>query len=152
MARRGDIGDVADVHALLHAHVADGALLPRTLAEVERDIEDYVVVTDRGGRLLACASLIEYSPSLAEVGAVAVDPARQGKGLGTLAVRSVETVARRRGFTVLFAMSRAVRFFESLGYRETSLARFPEKVARYGELRERGIQISEKPCLEKRLA
>lgn len=151
VARAAVAGDATDVHHLLAQFVEEGQLLPRSLAEVEAAIGDFVVIVDANDRILGCAALIEYSPSLAEVGAVAVDRTAQGKGLGSLAVRGVEAMARARGIPEIFAMSRAARFFESLGYAETSVDRFPEKVARYDAMAARGVAVVPKSCLRKRL-
>ncbi|MFN8572238.1 MAG: GNAT family N-acetyltransferase [Gemmatimonadaceae bacterium] len=140
--------DVADIHALLSSY-SGGELLPRSLDDVALHIDDFVVVVDHHGRVVACASLQEYSPSVGEVAAVAVSPTSQGHGLGTLAVRGVEAVARRRGIDELFAVSRAAGFFESLGYRRAALTRYPEKLARYAELRRRGVATARKPCFRK---
>jgi amino-acid N-acetyltransferase len=145
-------GDSADIHALIAGFADRGLLLPRTLDEIDAAIGDYVVVVDRHDRVRACAALVEYSPSLAEVAAVAVAADAQGQGLGSLAIRSVEAVARRRGFQDVFALSLAGRFFESLGYAEAPLAAFPEKIARYEALADRGVRVTPKACFRKSLA
>ncbi|MBL8961966.1 MAG: GNAT family N-acetyltransferase [Gemmatimonadetes bacterium] len=150
-ARAATVGDAADVALILAQFADEGQLLPRTLAEIEAAISDFVVIVDGNDRVLGCAALTEYSPSVAEVGAVAVSRAAQGRGLGSLAVRGVEAMARRRGIPELFAMSRATQFFESLGYAATSLDRFPEKVARYEALAAQGIPVTPKSCFTKRL-
>lgn len=152
VARGAVAGDAADIHALLSQFVEDGLLLPRSLAEVESAVGKYVVVVDAHERVQACASLVEYSPSLAEVASVAVAPEAQGLGLGSLAVRSVEAMARRRAIGEVFALSRAERFFESLGYDQAPLELFPEKVARYALLAERGVAVTPKACFRKALA
>jgi amino-acid N-acetyltransferase len=150
-ARTATIGDAADVFQILAQFAEEGQLLPRSLAEIEGAINDFVVIVDGNDRVLGCAALTEYSPSVAEVGAVAVSREAQGRGLGSLAVRGVEAMARRRAVGELFAMSRATPFFESLGYTPTTLDQFPEKVARYEELAARGVTIAAKTCFRKRL-
>ncbi|MCC6318676.1 MAG: GNAT family N-acetyltransferase [Gemmatimonadaceae bacterium] len=151
-ARAARPGDAADIHALIATFVDDGRLLPRALHEVESALDDFVVIVDRHDRVQACAALAEYSPSLAEVSSVAVAPQAQGMGLGSLAVRSVEAVARRRGVVELFALSLAEPFFVSLGYARTHLAAFPEKVARYEALVDRGVSVTPKACFHKTIA
>ena len=150
-ARAATVGDAADVAQILAQFADEGQLLPRSLGDIEAAINDFVVIVDGNDRVLGCAALNEYSPSLAEVGAVAVSRDAQGRGLGSLAVRGVEAMARRRGIPELFAMSRATQFFESLGYAPTSLDRFPEKVARYEALAAKGIPVTPKSCFTKRL-
>lgn len=150
-ARHALPSDAAEIYELLSSYTGDGVLLPRTEAQVEASIGNYVVVVDVHGRVKACAALVEYSPSLAEVGSVAVDRGAQGKGLGSLVVQSVEAMARRRGVRTLFAVSSAERFFESLGYAPSVLSRFPEKLASYEALAARGVTVAPKACFQKAL-
>ncbi len=150
--RSASVADSADIHYLTQLFVAEGLLLPRTVEEIEANVTDYVVVVDSHDRVRACAALSEYSPSLAEVTSVAVAPDAQGLGLGTLAVRGAEAMARDRGVGEVFALSLASAFFESLGYQAAALTDYPEKLARYESLSARGVQIKAKPCFRKRLA
>lgn len=151
VVRPATAADAADVHALLSEFADEGLVLRRAESEIEHALRDFVVVADRAGTVLGCGALTEYSPSVAEVSAIAIRREAQGQGLGSMIVRAVEALARRRGIPELFAMSRAVRFFESLGYEETSLDRFPEKAARYVELSAKGVAITPKSCLRRRV-
>jgi len=147
-ARGAGVGDASDIHALVELFTADGNLLPRPVEEIQQSIDNYVVVVDAHDRVVACAALVEYSPSLGEVGSVAVLPAFHGKGLGTMVVRAIEAMARRRGIDELFAVSNADRFFRSLGYARTPLTRYPEKLARYARSN-RARPVRRKPCFRK---
>src|SRR5256885_16909795 len=88
----------ADAIARLNNHFAEQFLMLRRTPEmITLAIDDYVVATDVRGRILACGALKEYSPSLAEVAAIAVSPTAQGSGLGRRIVDAVEQLARKRG-------------------------------------------------------
>lgn len=141
--------DALEIHDLVTQYAAERLLLPRSLDEIEQDLHAYVVVVDANDRVKACAALYEYSPSLAEIGSVAVAREAQGIGLGSLAVRGAEAIARRRGIAELFAMTLTEQFFESLGYSPTAVARYPEKLARYAQLRARGVEVVPRTCLAK---
>lgn len=149
--RPAHAGDVAAIHALVRRYASKGALLPRTPRDIQAAIADYVVVVDASRRVLACAALSGYSPSLAEVSSVAVAKSAQGHGLGTMAVRGVEALARDRGIIELFAMTTAEAFFESLGYQRSSVVEYPEKLARYELLRAAGVNVVERACYRKLL-
>lgn len=149
VVRAATTADVGEIHELVVANATRGLVLPRTAADIAAAIDDYVVVADSNGRVQAAAAIIEYSPSLAEVGSVVVDAAAQGRGLGTIAVRGVESFARRRGYDELFALTKADRFFESLGYTRTAVDRYPEKLARYEALAAQGVAIVPKSCYRK---
>ncbi len=150
-ARLAQPADVFAIAALIGQFTADGSLLPRSVADVIAAIDSYVVVPGPTGDVLACAALSEYSPSLAEVGSVAVSPAAQGHGLGSIVVRAVERLARLRGHRELFAISLADHFFAHLGYRSVGLDRYPEKIARYAVLSGAGTALVPKRCYAKRL-
>lgn len=140
--------DADSIWELVSAYAAQGLMLPRTLEMVAMNIDNYVVASS-GGRIVACAALEEYSPSLAEISSVAVAASEHGKGLGTDVVLGVERLARARDIAEVFALSLSDRFFESLDYTATSIARYPEKLTRYEKLSADGVYIVPKRCFQK---
>lgn len=121
----------AEAIARLNNFFADRHLmLARTPAMIAHAIDDYLVAVDRHGRILACGALKEYSPSVAEVAAIAVAEQAQGLGLGRQIVHAVEDLARKRGIPEVFALTLEPSFFEALGYSRVDRARFPEKIRR----------------------
>jgi amino-acid N-acetyltransferase len=150
--RAADETDVDQITDLVNDFAADGSMLPRTSEQVSREIDQYVVVADHSGHVLACAALTEYSPSLAEVSSVAVTRAQQGLGYGTLVVQGVEQMARVRDYTEVFALSLSDGFFASLGYNRCEVERYPEKLARWKQLAANGIEVVPKRCFRKTVA
>jgi amino-acid N-acetyltransferase len=130
VVRPAHAGDVGAIHALVRRYAAQGALLPRTRRDIQAAIGDYVVVVDANYRVLACAALSGYSDSLAEVSSVAVARSAQGRGLGSMAVRGTEAMARERGISELFAMTTAEAFFASLGYERSSVEQYQARPLR----------------------
>jgi amino-acid N-acetyltransferase len=128
--RRATWADVSGVVALVEEWAAEGLLLARTAADVTASLDDYVVAADARGRVLACAAVREYSPSLAEVVSVAVAAAAHGRGLGRRVVRAAEALARVRGHAAVFAHTLQPEFFAALGYEGVDRALYPEKRAR----------------------
>jgi amino-acid N-acetyltransferase len=151
MVRRAARADAGSILELVSQYAAQGLMLPRTLEQIASRIENYVVVADAGGRVIACAALEEYSPSLAEVSSVAVAPSHHGQGLGSQVVLGVERLARARDIEELFALSLTDHFFLSLSYKPTPIARYPEKLARYDTLSKSGVEIVPKRCFQKTL-
>jgi amino-acid N-acetyltransferase len=150
VVRPGTRADVDQITALVTEYAAQGLMLPRTAEQVALNIDNYVVAAV-GSRVLACAALEEYSPSLAEVSSVAVTRSAHGNGLGTQVVLGVERIARARDIVELFALSLTDNFFLGLGYEATSIARYPEKLARYETLEANGVEIVPKRCFQKHL-
>ena len=151
LVRRAVRADAPQILELVARYAAQGLMLPRTLDQIAARIDNYVVATDRSGRVIACAALEEYSPSLAEVSSVAVAPAHHGKGLGSQVVLGIERLARARDIEELFALSLTDNFFLSLSYKPTTVSRYPEKLARYETLTRSGVEIVPKRCFQKEL-
>ena len=142
--------DVEQIHELVSQYVADGSMLPRTPEQIALNIDNYVVAVKRG-RVVACAALEEYSPSLAEVSSVAVSPSEHGNGLGTEVVLGIERLARARDVDEIFALSLIDRFFLGLDYAPTDISRYPEKLSRYEVLSNAGVNLVPKRCFQKNL-
>ena len=149
--RRAVRADASQILKLVSPYAEQGLMLPRTLEQIASRIDNYMVAVDSADRVIACAALEEYSPSLAEVSSVAVAPDRQGKGLGTQVVLGVERLARSRDIEELFALSLTDEFFLSLSYKPTTISRYPEKLARYDSLSRSGVEIVPKRCFQKSL-
>lgn len=149
LVRRAVRADAPQILALVNPYAAQGFMLPRTLDEIAARIDNYVVASEVSGRVIACAALEEYSPSLAEVSSVAVAPSHQGKGLGSQVVLGIERLARARDIEELFALSLTDNFFLSLSYKPATISRYPEKLARYDVLTRSGVDIVPKRCFQK---
>jgi len=147
--RRAARPDAAQILELVTEYAGQGLMLSRTFDEIAARLDSYVVATDDAGRVIACAALEEYSPSLAEVSSVAVASSHHGKGVGSQVVLGVERLARARDIEELFAMSLTDRFFISLAYQPTTISRYPEKLARYDTLTKSGVEIVPKRCFQK---
>lgn len=139
--------DVPGMAALIAALAERDLVLPRSAAAIAASLEHWVVAVvpaDAAARLaidealaalkpgsvVACGSLLDYRSDLTEVRSLAVDPAVQGLGLGRSVVDALVAAARRRGIETVFALTRAVPFFERQGFTVTAKERFPEKVWR----------------------
>ena len=130
LVRRACPRDAAAISELNNRFADEGQMLRRTPEVISLSIDDYVVVEHANGELLACGALKEYSPSVAEVAAIAVSKAAHGKGLGRAIVTAVEDLARKRGIYDVFALTLQPKFFAAIGYQRVDRARYPEKIRR----------------------
>jgi len=128
--RKATVADAWEISALVNGYAAEDVMLPRTPEQVLLATDDYLVATDAHGRLLACAALREYSPSCAEIVSVAVAREAPGRGLGSVVVGAAERLARKWGFSCVFAHTLSPRFFEAIGYTVVDRAKYPEKSGR----------------------
>ena len=130
LVRRARAADAAAISRLNNTFAHEGQMLVRTPEVIALAIDDYVVVQDARGALLACGALKEYSPSVAEVAAIAVSKDAHGRGLGRAIVGAVEELARKRGIFDVFALTLQPEFFAAVGYERVDRARYPEKIRR----------------------
>jgi N-acetylglutamate synthase-like GNAT family acetyltransferase len=128
--RRARPQDAAAISRLNNLFADEGQMLKRSPEVISLAIDDYVVVQNGAGELLACGALKEYSPSVAEVAAIAVSKDAHGKGLGRAIVGAVEALARKRGIYDVFALTLQPEFFARIGYLRVDRARYPEKIRR----------------------
>ena len=122
--------DIAGIATLIEEYAAEGIMLSRTPESIALALQDHVAAVDGRGRVIACGALREYSPSVAEVSAVAVARNAQGLGLGTRIVLAVEELARARDIDEVFALTLTTAFFVAAGYGVVDRALYPEKIRR----------------------
>lgn len=130
IVRRARAADADAISRLNNTFADEGQMLRRSPETIALSIDDYVVVENGARELLACGALKEYSPSVAEVAAIAVAREAHGKGLGRVIVGAVEALAMKRGIGNVFALTLQPEFFTRIGYERVERARYPEKIRR----------------------
>ena len=141
--RQATLADARGIAALVNLGEREGQLLPRSLESIRADIANWIVAEDNSApstlrqnsghaslRIVGVGSLVEMNHSLVEVRSLAVAPEYRKFGIGGRIVNALVDEARARGRTTVFALTRAVLFFEKLGFRITDKENFPEKVWR----------------------
>ena len=119
--------DVAAIVGVVNENARLGHLLPRSAENIRASLRNWLVA-EVDGRVVGIGSLLTMSPTLVEVRSLAVLPSYRRYGVGALVVRGLVEQARARGIPTVFALTRAVGFFERLGFSVSDRARFPEKV------------------------
>ncbi len=127
--RKATQSDAEQIHELVNIGEREGQLLPRTLASIRSSTDDWLVA-EQAGEVVGCGSLIEMGPTLSEIRSLAVSPEYRGSGAGAKIVEALILEARARSIPTVFALTRAVPFFEKLGFVVTVKEDFPEKVWR----------------------
>ena len=114
--RRAQRKDARGLCALIKNSVENDELLPRTLAEIEREVDDFYVF-EVDGNLAGCAALHPYPDTKqAEMACVCVAAKYENQGIGVRMMQYVEDQARQAGVRTLFCLStQAVNYFVQKG-------------------------------------
>lgn len=133
-------GDASRAGWTTEADLLDG---PRVAPDVlEHDLtrpRSLVLIAEREGDLLACAHVCDDGGA-GYFGMFAVDPTRQGGGLGDAVLRECERIAREdwrlpvMRMTVIDVREELIVWYQRRGYRRTGIKKpFPYGDARFGQ-------------------
>ncbi|HMC64149.1 MAG TPA: amino-acid N-acetyltransferase [Gemmataceae bacterium] len=114
--RKAQKRDAPAIFNLLKPGMQSDELLPRTRAEIERQIESYFVF-DVDRSIVGCVALFDHpAERKAEMASVYVDPRYENQGIGTMLMQYAESQARARGAVELFCLStQAYNYFVQKG-------------------------------------
>lgn len=119
--------DIARLTELVNEFAKRGDFLPRSEDHIRATLPDWqIAVAD--DKIIAIGSLLLYGPLLAEVRSLAVTDEAQGTGIGRRLVESLLAEAKERQIPQVFALTRAVKFFEKVGFEITDKENFPDKI------------------------
>jgi ribosomal protein S18 acetylase RimI-like enzyme len=92
--------------------------MPRETVRFAFEEDSLHLVALDGGRVVGCVLFHPEGSETGQLFQMAVDPDRQGTGLGSRLVRALEEAVAARGFreVTLHARETAVRFYSRLGY------------------------------------
>ncbi len=125
--RPANVDDVVGIQRLLNHYASLGDLLPRTKNDIINNIEHFRVI-ERDDKIIACGSLENFTPELAEIRSLMVDASIKGGGLGTLIVETLLEIAHLRKVSRVMALTYVPIFFHKLGFKTVDKNIFPEKV------------------------
>jgi amino-acid N-acetyltransferase len=110
------------------ASLDEGHLLPRTLDDLRRHAERFLVIM-ADDVVVGCAELAPLSGTVAEVRSLVIGPAHRGKRLGPALIESLGATARREQFGTLCAFTHEATHFVRLGFTIVPHTWLPEKIA-----------------------
>ncbi len=125
--RKAILPDVQQIYDVILHFSQEGALLPRSLAELCENIRDFVVV-EMNGRVVGCGALHLYGQHLAEVRSIAVLPELQGTGGGRKLIRALLAEASRQKVSCVCLFTRVPGFFSRLGFVVARREDLPDKI------------------------
>jgi amino-acid N-acetyltransferase len=125
-ARSAKLPDAFAIEQLIHVHVADGTLLPRSLAEICENIRDFIVVENEG-EIVGCGALHLYGMHLAEIRSITVTNKAKGAGAGRVLINALLKEAHKQSVTCVCLFTRIPGFFGKMGFHEVEKEALPDK-------------------------
>jgi amino-acid N-acetyltransferase len=91
---------------LIEPFVRKGNILPRSKTQIEQNIDDFILLFDKGD-VIACAGLKDCKErGMGEIYTLAVALEKQHMGLSAKLLRAIMHKAKSRGFNRLFALTK----------------------------------------------
>lgn len=130
VTRAAILPDVEQIHAIIAPCADSGVLLPRSRAELNENVRDFVVAedTEANGSIVGCGALHLYGMHLAEIRSIAVAPQLKRKGIGRALVDALLRESRRHGVTCVCLFTRTPEFFARCGFEVARREQLPDKV------------------------
>ncbi len=132
LSRMATISDIGGIATLIKPLEADGTLVPRSMEQLELDIE-YFRVIEREGLILACGALLpmpasdtEQSHDAAEIACLVTHPDYQNTGRARSLLAELEQQASRQGIKTLYVLTtRTNHWFLEQGFKPAELNDLP---------------------------
>ena len=125
--RQATIDDLPRICELVEYWARQGENLPRSREAILEAVADFgVAIAD--GQVIGCGSLSIYTPTLAEIRSLGVDPEYHGGGAGSRMVQHFLDQAAALHIPRVFVLTRVPGFFSKLGFKTVSIEALPEKV------------------------
>jgi amino-acid N-acetyltransferase len=125
--RKAILPDVQRIHAIIRPYAEVGTLLPRTIAELNENVRDFVVA-EEDGQIIGCGALHLYGMHLAEIRTIAVVPTAKGCGAGRKLVEALLDEAENHRVTCVCLFTRIPEFFSHMGFAAATREELPDKI------------------------
>ncbi|MDD5698826.1 MAG: GNAT family N-acetyltransferase [Victivallaceae bacterium] len=120
--------DISAIHKLLSIYAEKQIVLPRSEADIEYYLGNFVVAR-LDEELCGCCAVRDFGGDLLEVRSLVVAPRLEGKGIGRALVEAIIAglKVKRKKFC-LFALTYRTGFFRKLGFHPAVKEMFPQKI------------------------
>jgi amino-acid N-acetyltransferase len=125
--RSANVSDVKAIHALINAYAERDQMLFRSMADIYKNLQTFLVV-ELDGQVFGCCALEVIWSDLAEIKSLAVNEAHKSRGAGSMLVTAAVEQAKRLGLPKVFGLTLKPQFFEKLGFKVADKNSLPMKV------------------------
>ncbi len=125
--RPANIADVRAIHALINAYAERDQMLFRSLADIYKSLQTFIVA-ELNNEVIGCCALEVIWSDLAEIKSLAVSQAHKGIGVGTALVTAALDQAKRLGLPRVLGLTLKPQFFQRQGFTVVEKDSLPMKV------------------------
>lgn len=125
--RKATLSDVRPMAELIRKYAEINIMLPRNEFELAEHVRDFMIAVNEDGQLVGCGALHIYTPTVAEVRSLGVDPDLKTQGIGRRIVESLVTEGEQLGLHSIFAFTYVPGFFHKLKFDLVDRSELPLK-------------------------
>jgi amino-acid N-acetyltransferase len=128
--RPAAFNDIPEIIRIMRPAIEEKILIPRTQAELEEKIDDYVIY-EVDGTTHGCGALHVYNSRQAEIAGIAVDKTYNNVGIGKKIIDFLLEKAGKINLAQVFVLTTQTSdWFVGLGFKKASLSELPEEKQR----------------------
>jgi amino-acid N-acetyltransferase len=127
VVRKATLADVRPMAQLIQKYADVNIMLPRNEFELAEHVRDFMIAVDENGELVGCGALHIYTPTVAEVRSLGVNPDLKVQGIGRRIVDSLVTEGEQLGLHSIFAFTYVPGFFHKLHFDLVDRSELPLK-------------------------
>jgi len=126
------VDKASQILTLIQPFVEQGKILPRTKAQINDQLNDFVLLFDNN-QLVACAGLKDCKEgSMGEIYSLAVAQQLQNTGLSTDLLDKIMQKAKHENFSKIFALTKyGTQWFVKNGFTQMNISDLPSKRQKY---------------------
>jgi len=125
--RKATLADVRPMARLIQRYADLGVMLPRNEFELAEHVRDFMIAVNQDGELVGLGALHIYTPTVAEVRSLGVDPDLKTQGIGRRIVESLVAEGEQLGLHSIFAFTYVPGFFHKLQFDLVDRSELPLK-------------------------
>lgn len=126
--RKAKIGDAKQIQRLINFYAAKYLIISRSLNEIYENLRDFWVYEENRKIIGCCGLHIIGWENLAEIKSLAVEKAKQKKGIGKTLVETCLAEAKILKLKKVFALTYSPEFFRKLGFKKMPKSKLPHKI------------------------
>lgn len=125
--RKAQENDCLIMSKMINDEASKGLMLPKTKEQLRDTVHMFFVATERG-QVIGCCGYKVWEDEWVEIISLVVNPAFQGRGIGSKLVEACLSEAKEKRYNKFFTVSLRPRLFGYLGFKRVYQMAVPKRV------------------------